>query len=142
MTKTTIMDADDEIETKVKVARHVIDMHTLADDVGKRVVATLERDPTGCVYFNPAVTVSCPTFLPEFSRIVRNEQSRWCRQASKTFPRSVRRHSSRWVSDGEWMSNKFARYLDRALCFTGALFIDGNLIPAHSWPKPAAISPN
>lgn len=142
MTRTTVMDADDgEAESKVKVHRHLIDMHTLADDIGKRVVATLEQNPMGCVYFNPVVTVSCPSPLPDFFRIVRNQQARWCRQASKTFSRKVRRRTSRWVSGGEWISNKHARYLDRSLCFIGALFIDGKLIPPHSWPKPAGTKP-
>lgn len=142
MIKTKVMDADDnEAESKVTVHRHLIDMHTLADDVGKRVVATLEQNPMGCVYFNPVVTVSCPSPLPEFFRIVRNEQARWCRQASKTFPRKVRRRPSRWASGGEWISHKHARYLDRALCFTGILFIDGQVAPPHSWPKPAGATP-
>ena len=137
MTRTTVMDTDNnETESKVQVHRHLIDMHTLADDVGKRVVATLEQNPTGCVYFNPAVTVSCPSPRPEFFRVVRNEQARWCRQAGKTFPRNVRRRSSRWVSGGEWISHKHSRYLDRSLCFIGVLFIDGKLIPPHSWPEP------
>jgi len=81
-----------------------------------------------------------PSPLPKFFQIVRSEQASWCRQASQTFPRQVRRRSSRWVSGGQWISNKHARCLDRTMCFTGVLFIDGKLIPSHSWPKPPGIT--
>lgn len=139
MIKTKVMDADNnEVESKVQIHRHHFDMHTLAEDVGKRVVTKLEQNPTGCVYFNPVVTIYCPRLLPEFFRVVKNEQARWCRQASKTFPCRVRRRSSHWISGGEWISHKYARYLDRALCFTGILFIDSQVVPSHSWPNPAA----
>ena len=42
-----------------------------------------------------------------------------------------------WKSGGgEWLKNKYDRYLDRALCFTGILYIDGQLILPHNWPGP------
>ena len=142
MIKTKVMDADDnEAESKIQVHRHHSDMHNLAEDVLKRVISTLQQNQTGCVYFSPIVTVSCPSPLPEFFRIVRNEQARWCRQAGKTFPQKVRRRASRWVSGGQWLSIKRARYMDRALCFTGILFIEGQIVPSHSWPKPAGATP-
>ena len=135
-TRTTVMDVDlIEARATVKVERHLIDMHTLAEDVFQRVVTTLKHHPAGCLYFNPAVTVACPRPTTEFIRVVRNEQARWCRQASRTFPRKVRRSPSRWASGGEWISNKYARYLDRALCFTGILFIDGQFVPPPKWSK-------
>ena len=135
-TRTTVMDADPtEAEAAVNVHPHLIDMHTMSDDVGRRVVITLKQRPAGCVYFNPAVTVTCPEPTTEFFRIVKKEQARWCRQASKTFPRNARRSPSRWVSGGEWISNKYARYLDRTLCFTGILFIDGQFVPPPKWSK-------
>ena len=141
MIKTTVMDADDgEAEAKVTIHRHLTDMHTLADDVGQRIISTLQQNPAGCVYFNPAVTVSCPSPTPEFFRIIENEQARWCRQASKTFSKQACRRVKDWVSH-ERISSKYARYLDRALSFTGILFIDGQLIPSHSWPQPPGITP-
>ena len=134
MTRTTVMDADDgEAETKVTVHRHITDMHTLAEDVGQRIISTLQQNPTGCHYFNPAVTVTCSSPLPRFFQVVKKEQARWCRQASKTFPRTIRRSPSRWVGAGEWISDNYARYLDRALCFTGLLAISGQFIPPHQW---------
>ena len=135
MSRTTVMDADiGEAEVTVKIQRHTSDMHTLAEDVGQRAVTTLKQHPTGCFFFNPATTVSCPQPTEEFFRVIRKEQARWCRQAGNSFPRKLRRSSSHWVSGGEWISNKFARYLDRSCCFTGVLFIDGQLVLPHDWP--------
>ncbi len=135
-TYSTVMDAEsDDDEALVTIQRHPIDMHVLTEDVGHRVVATLNRNPAGCFYFNPAVTVSCSIPTADFFCILRKEQAKWCRQASKTFPRNVRRTASKWVGGGEWINHKYARFLDRALCFTGILFIDGQLIPSHAWAK-------
>ncbi len=139
-TRTTVMDSDDgEAEPKVMIHRHPTDMHTLADDVGQRISSILQQNPTGCHYFNPAVTVSCSSPLPKFFQFVRSEQARWCRQASTSFSRQARRRVKDWVSH-ERMNNMYARYLDRALCFTGILFIDGKQIPSHSWPKQPGIT--
>jgi hypothetical protein len=27
------------------------------------------------------------------------------------------------------------RFMDRAFCFTGILFVGGRLVPPHEWPK-------
>lgn len=130
------MDADPtEAEAAVKVQRHPIDIHTLREDVTHRVFTTLKHHPAGCVYFNPVVTVACPQPTTDFFRVVSKEQARWCRQASGTFSRNARRSPSKWSSDGEWISNKYARYLDRALCFTGILFVDGKLALPQNWPN-------
>ncbi|WLD14655.1 hypothetical protein [Planctellipticum variicoloris] len=134
--RTTVMDeVQIPLKPKIQVDHHSFDWNTLAESVADRIATTLQQDPTGCRYFNPAATVSCPSPWPEFFRLVRREQSRWCRRADNTIPRKVRRSPSRWISGGEWISNKYARYLDRALCFTGVLFIDGKLIQSHNWPK-------
>lgn len=139
MTRTTAIDAIlTGTEPLVQIGRYPIDMQNLADDVGRRVVATLERAPVGCLYFNPAITVACSTPTEKFFEAVRREQARWCRQAARTFPRAVRRRVSRWFDCGESKNNKFTRYLDRGLCFTGILFIDGVIMPSHVWPKPNA----
>ena len=142
MVKTTVMEAVlTKAETRVVIQRHPTDFQTLSEDVQNRVVATLTRNSTGCIFFNPAVTVSCPSPAPEFFRIVRKEQARWCRQARKTFPKHVCRSASNWVSGGEWITPKYARYLDRALCFMGILFIDGQLVLPHNWPKEVPAAP-
>ena len=136
LTRTTVIDAKPtEADDQVGMLRHSIDWHTIRDDVSQRIMTTLECNPTGCIFFNPAVTVSCPSPTSEFFRIVENEQAGWCRRASKVISRKVLRTASRWVSGGEWISHKYARYLDRALCFTGILFSDGQLILPHNWPN-------
>ena len=125
---------------KVTVQRYPVDVNTLAaEEVGDRIVSTIKQDSTGCVYFNPAARVFCLSASQEFFRVVRREQSRWCRQASHIFPRRVRRKASRWVTS-EVISDKHIRYLDRALLFTGVLFINGRLILPHNWPVPVADS--
>lgn len=132
-TRTTVMDeVPIPLKPKVRVDHHPVDWNTLAESVAERIATTLQQDSTGCRYFNPAATVSCPSPCPEFFRLVRSVQSGWCRRASKTIPRSVRRSSSRWISGGEWISDKDARYLDRGLCFTGVLFIDGTMRDINS----------
>ena len=142
LTRTTVLD-EDPIDTRpeVLIDRYRLDWNTLAEDVAGRIETTLQQRAAGCRYFNPAVTVTCLQPSPEFWRVVRKEQARWCRQASGTIRRNVRRRVSTWVSD-EPPLNKHARYLDRALCFTGILFIDGKLIQSqsHSWPKPPGIT--
>lgn len=136
MKRTSVLDADIfESEVSVCVKRHKRNMENLAEEVGERVVATLQQHPTGSFYFNPIVTVSHPEPTEEFFRIVRREQSRWCRQAASTFPRRLRRRQSNWVSGGEWIKNKDDRYLDRALCFTGILYINGKMVRPHEWPE-------
>ena len=102
-------------------------------------MTSIVMNPIGCHYFNPAVTLTCLQPSPEFLQIIRKEQARWCRQAGKTISRSNRRSPSRWIGGGQSIRNKYARFLDRAVSFTGVLFIDGKVIPPDSWPKPPAI---
>lgn len=137
LARTTSMDAVlNERRPKICIQRHSVDWESLADDVGLRVAQSLRDDPTGCRYFNPAVTVSSPDPSPEFYRVVRKEQARWCRQSRSDFGKKARRSPRSWVTDEGEISNKYARFLDRALCFTGILFIGGQLIQPHNWPKP------
>lgn len=134
--RTTVMDAVPiPLKPKVRVDHHPVDWNTLAESVAERIAATLQQDPTGCRYFNPAATVSCPSPCPEFFRLVRSVQSGWCRQASRTFPRKSRRSPAQWISNGKWFNQKYPRYLDRGLCFTGVLFVDGVITPPHVWPR-------
>lgn len=141
LTRTTVLDeVPIDAEPEVQVDRHSPDWNTLSEDVAGRIETVLKRDSTGCRYFNPAVTVTCHQPSPEFLQIIRKEQARWCRQAGKTISRSNRRNPSRWTGSGQWISNKYARFLDRALSFTGVLFISGRLIPPHAWPKAPPIT--
>lgn len=136
LTRTTVLDeVPIDAEPEVQIDRHRPDWNSLVEDVAGRIEMVLKQDATGCRYFNPVVTVSCLQSSPEFWRIVSKEQARWCRQAGKTIPRTNRRSPSRWTGGGQLISNKYARYLHRALSFTGVLFIDGQLVPPHEWPK-------
>ncbi len=136
----TILDAVPETATpppdpEVTVRRCRPDMAELGDEAAGRIATVLQENPAGCVYFNLAATVSWPTPSADFFGTVRKEQAHWCRQAGRTFPRSVRRRAIKWVGEGEWIGHKFARYLDRAVCFTRALFIGGRFVPPHRWPN-------
>ena len=134
LTRTTVLDeVPIEAKPEIRIERHPVDWNTLAEDVAERITIVLKRNAIGCRYFNPAVTVTCLQPRPEFWRIVRKEQARWCRQSGKTIPRRNRRSPSHWTGSGQWISNKYARFLDRALSFTGVLFIDGRLLSTHEW---------
>lgn len=140
-TQTTSMDAVlNDLGPKVRIQRHHVDRQSPADDVHSRIVKSLDAKPTGCLYFNPAVTVSSAGPSPDFFRIVRKEQARWCRQSRSDFYKNARRSSKNWVTDEGWINDKFVRFMDRALCFTGILFIGGRLIQPHNWPKPPALA--
>ncbi len=134
----TDIDRDSSVAAmKVTVQRYPVDVNTLAsEEVGKRILSTMQPDSTGYFYFNPAVTVFCLRLCQEFFGVVRREQARWCRQTNHIFPRRVRRRASNWVTH-EVIRNKFHRYLDRAALFTGVLFINGELILPHDWPSSA-----
>ncbi len=131
--RTIVMDADEEPDPQVSVQHHVCDFDDLASGVGQRLT-TIIRAPTGCHYLNPAVTVSCSQATPAFFALVRREQARWCRIASQTFRKRERRRVKTWVCLDPAIS-KYARYLDRAACLTGLLFINGKLVPHHRWPQ-------
>lgn len=118
----------------IKIHRYTPNIKYLAEKVGQRIAARLEQNPAGCIYFNPAVTISCPQPSPEFFQLVKKEQARWCGQASSTFEKSVRRKVSTWISPAV-VNGNIDKYLDRALCFTGILFINGKMIAHHNWPK-------
>lgn len=132
--RTTIMDADCEPVPSVTVQRHAYDFNDLAGGVDQRIITTIGQTPEGCHYFNPGVTVSCPQPTLAFFAKVRQEQARWCRIASQTFKKRERRRVKIWISH-ERITDKHARYLDRAACFTGILFINGRPVPHHRWPN-------
>jgi hypothetical protein len=132
--RTTAMDAEVETAFRVSIQRYEYDFNDLAGEVERRIVATIGQAPEGCHYFNPAATVSCSQPTNAFFAKVRQEQARWCRIASQTFKKRERRRVKSWISH-ERVSNKHTRYLDRATCLTGVLFIDGRPVPHHQWPN-------
>ena len=127
-------DRDDDRSSEITIQRHPTDMNNLAEPVVERITAHLGQKSAGCVYFNPAVTISCPQPGPEFFQRVKQEQSRWCQRASSTFKNSVRRKVSSWISP-DVVEGRRDQYHDRALCFTGILLINGKMIPHHNWPR-------
>lgn len=133
--RTTVMDVDAEPDPQVVVQRHSYDFNDLAGGVGQQIMTVIGNAPEGCHYFNPAITVSCSLPTTAFFGKIRQEQARWCRIASQTFRKRDRRSAKKWVSH-EIIGDKHLRYLDRAMCFTGALFINGSLVPHHKWPQP------
>lgn len=134
--RTSVMDAewDDDRSSKITIHRHSPNMNQLAEQVVERIIAHMEQNATGCLYFNPAVTISCLQPSPEFIQLIKKEQSRWCRQASETFKNHSRRKVSTWSSPAV-VNGERDQYHDRALCFTGILFINGKMIAHHNWPK-------
>lgn len=135
LTRTIVLDNDDLEQTpRVLVQRHRPDFENLAEAVFQRILATVGQSATGCHYFNPATTVSCTGPTLAFFVVVGKEQARWCRQVRHTFPKRTRRRVQNWVSH-ERTNHMFDRYLNRAACFTGILFIDQQLVPPHLWPK-------
>ncbi|ODA29091.1 hypothetical protein [Planctopirus hydrillae] len=119
------MDTDTEPDPQVRVQRHVYDFNDLAGGLAQRLTTIMDA-PAGCHYLNPAVSVSCSQPTPAFFAKVKQEQARWCRIASQTFRKRERRSAKSWISH-ERITNKYARFLDRAACFTGFLFIDGKV---------------
>lgn len=140
-TRTTAMESDsDEPTPRVTSRRHWYDFNDLAEGVGQRILTVVRHTPEGCHYFTPAATVSCPSPTPAFFAKVRQEQAHWCRIASQTFRKRARRRVRSWTSN-QHFGNKHHRYLDRAICLTGILFIDGRIVPHHRWPKATATVP-
>lgn len=119
----------------VAVTRHPVDWNDLARSTASRAVILLTGQATGCLYLNPAFTVTCPKPTPDFFREVRARQAEWCRSASSVLPRAVRRRVCRWVPGGDTVTDKAGRYLHRAACFTGVLFHDGRLIHPTKWKE-------
>ena len=118
---------------KVVVRRHSVDWDDPVQPTVERAMALLRKSPAQCVYVTPAVTVLCPEPTDEFFREVRKRQAEWCRQSSRTIPRRVRRRVSQWVGGGIQFSSKAERYLHRAFCYTGVLFINGELVHPSQW---------
>ena len=120
---------------KVTVRRHPVDWSKVPEATVERINALLADLSDQCVYANPAFTVSSPEPTAAFFREIRKRQAEWCRRASRTFPSSVRRRVSLWVSDAGPFRSKGERYFHRALCYTGVLFVNGNFIYPSEWKR-------
>ena len=132
--RTSVQDVDRvDDRSSINIDRHTPDMDHLTEEVGERIAARLEQNPAGCIYFNPAVTISDPQPRPAFFRLVKKEQARWCKTASESIKNKVRRKVSTWISPAV-VNGDLDKYHDRALSYTGILFINGKMIPHHNWP--------
>jgi hypothetical protein len=121
---------------KVTVRRHPVDWSKVPEAIRERVTTILADEPHQYVYYlNPTCTVACPEPTPEFFGEVRQRQAEWCRRASQTIPRRVRRRVSQWVGDDGPFRSKGERYFHRALCYTGVLFVNGKFIHPSEWKR-------
>jgi len=136
MSRTTSLDDDYLVRPKVQVTHYRPDFHTLSQDVGGRAVGELSRVRSGCIYLNPIVTIRCSCPHEAFFEKVWRFQAQWCRRAKTAFSERGRRNVAEWVGGGEVLTTKYGKFLDRSLCFTGILFIDGKVVAPHDWPCP------
>ena len=118
---------------KVVIRRHPVDWDDPVQPTMERATTILRECPNQCVYLNPIVTVTCHEPTMDFFKEVRKRQAEWCRRASRTIPRPVRRRVSQWVGGGHHFSSKAERYLHRAFCYTGVLFINGKIVHPNRW---------
>jgi len=130
MTNITCLDTvpSERTRPKVIVRRHSVDWNDPVKATVERAMAIVGEGPKRCVYLNPAVTVICPEPTADFFKEVHKRQAEWCRTASKTIPRRVRRRASQWVGGGDPFSSKAEKYFHRTFCYTSILFINGQIV--------------
>jgi hypothetical protein len=116
------------------VRRHHPDIENLLDQVISRVTDILSTEQPRYAFMNPIATVICTEPTKQFFRAVRKRQSEWCQRSGTTFGRRTTRKAKNWVMP-EGSSSKHDRFLQRSLCFTGILFVDGIIVPPHEWSR-------
>lgn len=123
----------------LKVYRHIPDFEKLDKQVAVRLCLILRMESPPYLYVNPICSIICDRPAPEFFELARQFQGQWCRRSQQTITRRRTRRAREWVSLSPWSNEpkrkqKYYRYLERSLVFTGVLFIDGRHIPAGQWP--------
>ncbi len=108
------------------------DFDKLAEEVGRRI-AEWGNQPTGAAYFTPDVQVTADSPSLAFMRAVRKYRGRWVMKMRKQFPRWVLASVAAWIPDGDCQGKK-DHYLNRSMCVTGILFVNGRILPGHEWP--------
>lgn len=116
----------------VRVRRHQPDIENLGEQVAERLGSILEREQPRCLFVNPIVTITCDKPTEEFFSIVRKRQAEWCKRSMTIFGRRASRKVRNWVNANGPLKKR-EQFFDRGLCFTGVLFVDGDLIPPHAW---------
>lgn len=86
-----------------------------------------------CVFLNPIATVMCSGPTRGFFRIARARQCEWCKKTKYVFPREIRSSVKKWFNPNT-KGNREERYIDRAFCFIGVLFIEDEYVPPSIWP--------
>jgi hypothetical protein len=119
------------------VRRHHPDIENLLEQVTSRVTDILSTEQPRYAFMNPIATVICSEPTSQFFRTVRKRQSEWCQRSRTTFGRRPTRQTKNWVTL-EAIPSKLDRFLQRSLCFTGILFVDGNIVPPHEWSRIAS----
>lgn len=133
--KTTCLDSIELLSNRpaVTVRRHAPDIENLLEQMAARVESLIVEQPR-YAYLNPIATVISTAPTAKFFRIVYKQQAEWCKRSRTTFGRRPMRSAKNWASpDGK--TTKFERFLERAMCFTGILFQNGNIVPPHEWQR-------
>ena len=121
----------------VRVRRYRPDMGDPSSRVLRRGSRLLSIFRPAALYLNPQATVVADEADAAFYRAVRRQQARWCRQYGGTLGRASRRKVRDWRSPSlSANASKYDRYLDRAVVWTGVLFVHGRQSPPHEWPAP------
>ncbi len=94
----------------------------LAAVTNDRILKFRPQPPGWCVYLNPAFTVECPEFSPEFDEEARRCQRAWLRMMNRTLGNKNRRQFA-----------IKADFLTRQLAHSGMLIISGSIVPPHDW---------
>ena len=121
----------------VRVRRYRPDMGDPSSRVLRRGSRLLSVFRPAALYLNPQATVVADRADAAFYRAVRRQQARWCRRYGGTLGRASRRKVRDWRSPSlSADASKYDRYLDRAVVWTGVLFVHGRQSPPHEWPAP------
>ncbi len=118
----------------VKIETHIPDFNALASEVESRGKAKIASGEYRCIFLNPIASVLADEPTPAFFRAVRQHQRRWFKQAGHVFPRSIRRSVRDYIADDGRMSKR-DRFLHRARCWTGVLYVNGKLIQPQRWDE-------
>ena len=139
----TLAEAIENDRPRVVVRRHRVDWDDPSFETAQRAAAILSSDNSPrCVYVNPLITVTCAMPTADFLHEIRKRQAEWCRNASRTLRSRTRRKASDWMGAGvKSFNSKWSRYLDRCLCFTGILFVNGQIIHPDKWESLVASNP-
>jgi hypothetical protein len=123
----------DESPRGVRVRHYKPDLQSPGDAVRARIIK-LPAIHRGCIYFNPVAEVISDHPSQAFFQEVQLRQRQWFKASRTIFGRHVRRRVKDWASDYGPLTKK-EKFIDRAVCYTGILLIDGEIIQPHRWKQ-------